>query len=111
TPLASALRLAHTTLVQRARRTAGAALLVLVSDGRANASASGQDPFDEALGVARLLAGARTPALVVDSEGGPVRLGFAHRVCAALPGHYVRRADLRGGSLAGAIRALHGSLA
>ena len=33
-------------------------------------------------------------SLVVDSEDGPIRLGLARRVCAALNGHHVRLSDL-----------------
>jgi magnesium chelatase subunit D len=93
TPLAAALRLALTTLTRRSNvgPRIASALLVLVSDGRANVSlVDGGDPHVDAEAAAHALRAAGASALVVDSEEGPVRLGFARRMCAALAGHYVR---------------------
>ena len=116
TPLAAALRLALTTLGRwsKARGAATSALVVLVSDGRANVAVKGDEPFDDALEAARALSASGAAALVVDSEDGPVRLGLARRVCAALNGHYMRLSDLLAasgtpGSLAAAVRQMHAS--
>ncbi|MEV6930360.1 VWA domain-containing protein [Dactylosporangium sp. NPDC051485] len=76
TPLAAGLRQAARTLHGERRRDARRRpLLVVVTDGR---STSGPDP----LGVVPLLAG--VPAVVVDCESGPIRLGLARRLAAAL---------------------------
>jgi magnesium chelatase subunit D len=97
TPLAAALRLAHTVLASDRARGAGLApVLVLVSDGRANVADAGGDPTLEALAAARALAAAGVTALVVDAEDGPVRLGLAQVLGAALAGPVVRLADLAG---------------
>ena len=74
----------------------------------------GHEPFDDALEAARTLSASGAAALVVDSEDGPVRLGLARRVCAALNGHYMRLSDLLAasstpGSLAAAVRQMHAS--
>jgi magnesium chelatase subunit D len=116
TPLAAALRLALTTLGRwsKARRAATSSLVVLVSDGRANVAVESQEPFSDALEAARTLSASGAAALVVDSEDGPIRLGLARRVCAALNGHYMRLSDLLAasrtpGSLAAAVRQMHAS--
>ncbi|MFI5909459.1 VWA domain-containing protein [Dactylosporangium sp. NPDC051541] len=76
TPLAAGLRRAARTLHGERRRDARRRpLLVVVTDGR---STSGPDP----LTVVPLLAG--VPAVVVDCEHGPIRLGLARRLAAAL---------------------------
>ena len=76
TPLAAGLRQAARTLHGEKRRDARRRpLLVVVTDGRAT---SGPDP----LTVAPALAG--IPAVVVDCESGPVRLGLAQRLARAL---------------------------
>jgi magnesium chelatase subunit D len=114
--LAAALRLAHTTLLRRwtATRASGSALVVLVSDGRANVALKdqGRDPHADALAAAHELRASRASALVVDSEDGPIRLGLARRLCVALGGQYVRLSDLlrpRGAPdpLAAAVRHAH----
>ncbi|WVK86113.1 VWA domain-containing protein [Dactylosporangium sp. AC04546] len=76
TPLAEGLRQAVRTLQGERRRDARRRpLLVVVTDGRAT---SGPDP----LTVVPMLAG--VAAVVVDCESGPVRLGLAQRLAAAL---------------------------
>jgi magnesium chelatase subunit D len=76
TPLAAGLRQAARVLHGERRRDARRRpLLVVVTDGR---STSGPDP----LGAVPLLAG--VPAVVVDCESGPIRLGLARRLATAL---------------------------
>jgi magnesium chelatase subunit D len=96
TPLASALQLAHATLARRTRTgaTGGSALVVLISDGRANVPLGDADPHAATLAAAQILRSSGAASLVVDSEDGPIRLGLARRVCAALNGHYLRLTDL-----------------
>jgi magnesium chelatase subunit D len=76
TPLAAGLRAAAATIAtERRRDPRRRPLLIIVTDGRAT---SGPDP---AL-LAPALAGVAT--VVVDCESGPVRLGLARRLAAAL---------------------------
>jgi magnesium chelatase subunit D len=79
TPLARALldaaRLLHTRQP---------ALLVLLTDGRANVSAEGGDPWEEALAACVPLQAACAAALVVDCEPGPIVLGRARVLAVAL---------------------------
>ncbi|MDR0352390.1 MAG: VWA domain-containing protein [Opitutaceae bacterium] len=80
TPLAAALTDAAALLAAR-----GPALLVVFTDGRANVPHHpGADPWREALAAARALAPAAAGALVVDCETGPVALGRARDLAAAL---------------------------
>jgi len=53
------------------------ALLVLLTDGRANVSLDGGDPWEEALAACSLLQAACAGALVIDCEPGPIVLGRA----------------------------------
>jgi len=86
TPLAAGLRTAARTLdAERRRDPSRRVLLVVVTDGRAT---SGPDP----LPVARALSG--TAAVVVDCESGPVRLGLAGRLAAALDADCLRLEEL-----------------
>ena len=76
TPLAAGLRAAAATIAtERRRDPRRRPLLVVVTDGRAT---SGPDPVS----VAPALSGVAT--VVVDCESGPVRLGLARRLAAAL---------------------------
>ncbi|BCY12520.1 hypothetical protein L3i22_076080 [Actinoplanes sp. L3-i22] len=76
TPLAAGLRAAARTIAtERRRDPRRRPLLVLVTDGRAT---SGPDP----LLLAPALSG--VAAVVVDCESGPIRLGLAGRLAAAL---------------------------
>jgi magnesium chelatase subunit D len=76
TPLAAGLKRAAATIAtERRRDPRRRPLLVVVTDGRAT---SGPDPVT----LAPLLTGVAT--VVVDCESGPVRLGLAGRLAAAL---------------------------
>ncbi|GAA2533586.1 VWA domain-containing protein [Winogradskya humida] len=76
TPLAAGLSAAATTIAtERRRDPRRRPLLIVVTDGRAT---SGPDPVT----LAPALAGVAT--VVVDCESGPIRLGLARRLAAAL---------------------------
>jgi magnesium chelatase subunit D len=72
TPLARAL--VDASILLKSREPA---LLVLLTDGRANVSKEGGDPWEEALVACRSVRGACAGALVVDCESGPIMLGRA----------------------------------
>jgi magnesium chelatase subunit D len=79
TPLARALSDA-----ERLLQTREPALLVLLTDGRANVSAAGGDPWEEALAACASLRSACAGVLVVDCEPGPIMLGRARVLAQAL---------------------------
>jgi magnesium chelatase subunit D len=89
TPLARALMDAAAVL-----QTREPALLVLFTDGRANVSVDGADPWEEALAACHALQGACAGALVVDCESGPIALGRARLLGQALGAECVALDDL-----------------
>jgi len=94
TPLARALLDAAGLL-----QTREPALLVLFTDGRANVSAEGGDPWDEALSAGSRLRTACAGAVVIDCESGPIVLGRARMLAQALGAEYVALDDLDDTSL------------
>src|SRR5262249_23221293 len=94
TPLAGAL--VNAAEVLRARQSA---LLVLLTDGRANVSASEGDPWEEALAACASLKEICAGAVVIDCEAGPIRLGRARNLAAALGAEHVALSELEGGDL------------
>ncbi len=92
TPLAAGLRKAAATIAtERRRDPRRRPLLIVVTDGRAT---NGPDPAS----MAPLLSGVAT--VVVDCESGPVRLGLARRLAAALDGDCVPLDALESGRAA-----------
>jgi magnesium chelatase subunit D len=97
TPLAHALCLAHDVLAKaRQSHPELPVLLVLLSDGKANVPLPDRhgDPWRQALEAAAQLASAATPALVLDSEVGFVRLGRARQLAEALAGECLALEEL-----------------
>jgi magnesium chelatase subunit D len=93
TPLAHALHLAREVLARPAH-AGRLPVIVLLSDGRANVPLAGGTPLEEAYAEAHALRDAGVRALVLDSETGPVRLGLAQRLAAALGADYRPLDDL-----------------
>jgi magnesium chelatase subunit D len=89
TPLARALLDAA-----RLMQTREPALLVLFTDGRANVSLDGGDPWEEALAACAQLTGAGAGALVIDCEPGPIVLGRARVLAQALGAECIALDDL-----------------
>jgi magnesium chelatase subunit D len=94
TPLARALLDAADVL-----QTREPALLVLFTDGRANVSVGGDDPWQEALGAGVRLRTACAGAVVIDCESGPIVLGRARLLSQALGAECVALDDLDHASL------------
>ncbi|MDP1772473.1 MAG: putative cobaltochelatase [Methylobacter sp.] len=101
TPLPHALSLALETL----EKPGMPPLLVLLSDGKANvALTDGNDPSQESLRFAALLAERGVPALVLDTETGYLRLGKARQLAQALGAEYLTLEELSAENLALTIR-------
>ena len=104
TPLPHALQLALQTLEQS--NGTAPPLLVLLSDGKGNvALENGGDPWRETLALAEQLAARGTPALVLDTETGYVRLGRAAQLAQALGAECMTLEELTADNLALTIRA------
>ena len=105
TPLSHGLQLALETL-QRTDAATLPPLLIVLTDGRANvALADGGDPWREALAMAEQLAARRTPALVIDTENGYLRLGRAAQLAQALGADCLTLEELSAHNLALTVRA------
>ena len=79
-------------------------LLVLLSDGRATAAGDGTDPVEAALGAAALVRRREVPAVVIDAEDGPTRLGLAAAVADAMGARLLSLPELSATSLTGALQ-------
>jgi len=105
TPLPHALQLALATLDQVGRNSTTPPIVVLLSDGKANVSLTGNgDPWTEALALSARLADRDIPTLVLDTETGYVRLGRAQQLAEALGAERLVLEDLSAESLALTIR-------
>jgi magnesium chelatase subunit D len=105
TPLAAGLAKAYEVLLryrQRERQTQP--LLVVLTDGRANAGLATGDPMTEALWHAARLREAQVPCLMVDTEQGAMQLGLAQRLAEAAGGTYLRLEELAASTLANVVR-------
>lgn len=101
TPLPHALSVALETLA----KTGMPPLLVLLTDGKANVALNdGNDPWQESLRFAALLAERGVPALVLDTETGYLRLGKARQLAQALAAECVTLEELSAENLALTIR-------
>ncbi len=91
TPLADALDAALAVARGGLRDQQLDPLLVILTDGRA--TAGGADPVSAAHDAARRIASAGVPAVVVDAEAGPARLGLAVELAGILRGDCVALDD------------------
>ena len=79
----------YAAALDMAKQHAGAShrpLLVLISDGRATA---GDSAVADAESAAAMVRQAGVPAVVVDAEEGPVRLGLARRLAELMGARYI----------------------
>ncbi|MCI2419143.1 putative cobaltochelatase [Saccharopolyspora sp. K220] len=115
TPLADGLlRVRRVVQRERVRDPQRRALVVLLTDGKATVPVDSevvgrlraQRAVDDALRSAGLLAETNVASVVVDCEDGPVRLGLAVRLAAALGGPCLRLAELSADNVAGVVRAV-----
>src|SRR5690606_8849932 len=96
TPLAAGLT-AMAEIAARVRDDGDDPLLVLITDGRATASADGRPPFEAAMDTAGRVATQGLPAVLLDAHTGPDDLGLAPRLAARLAARHLRLADLTAG--------------
>ena len=95
TPLAEGLDQAMLLLHNLQRREKHVRpVLVLITDGRANSSTAGQDAVGDALAMAKKIAVAGVPAVVIDTETDFISLGVAQKVAAEMGATYYHLAEL-----------------
>ena len=90
TPLADGLSVALQTLSMLNKHDSELEpILVLVTDGRANATEeNGGDPVHSALKMAERIGKAKITSVVIDTESDFIKLGFAKRIAAAMGANY-----------------------
>jgi magnesium chelatase subunit D len=90
TPLAAGIRRAL-DVIRTGGRDGEHPLLVLITDGRATGRT---DALERALEAAAVVRRRAVTALVLDCEDGPILLGLASRLAAAMGARHVRLADV-----------------
>ena len=90
TPLADGLALSLQTLAMLNKRDSELEpILILVTDGRANANCEGEkDPVAAAIKIAEKIAKAKITSVVIDTESDFIKLGIAKKVAAAMGASY-----------------------
>lgn len=90
TPLADGLALSLQTLAMLNKRDSELEpILILVTDGRANATCEGEkDPVAAAIKIAEKIAKAKITSVVIDTESDFIKLGIAKKVAAAMGASY-----------------------
>lgn len=105
TPLAAGLRLADQILTRHLRQDAALTpLLVLITDGRANAGLRGTDVTGQVRQAALALGQKKAATIVLDSEQGFVRLGLSRQLAAWLEAEYLPLDQLHAEAIAGQVR-------
>ncbi|MFC7340751.1 putative cobaltochelatase [Saccharopolyspora griseoalba] len=117
TPLADGLlRASKVVRTERTRDPQRRPLVVLLTDGKATVpvrsdqagAKRSKQAVDDALRAATALGDSGTASVVVDCENGPVKLGLAPQVAAALGGPCLRLEELSAEHVAGVVRAASG---
>lgn len=90
TPLADGLALSLQTLAMLNKRDSELEpILIVVTDGRANAVVEGEkDPVAAAIKIAEKIAKAKITSVVIDTESDFIKLGIAKKVAAAMGASY-----------------------
>ena len=118
TPLSSGLLKAMEVIeTERTKDRDVLPLIVLLSDGRANAPTGGfssgaaggfssgvAGAAEEAIAAAGIIREGRIPSVVVDTEDGYVKLGLAAPIADAMGARYIKLEELRAESLADTVR-------
>ncbi|WP_294703254.1 magnesium chelatase subunit D family protein [uncultured Fusobacterium sp.] len=96
TPLAEGLSKGYTILNKEIKRDKEIIpIMIILSDGRANFSAIGEDPIKESLKVAYQIKNSIIKSIVVDTEEGFVKLGMAKKLAEALSCEYYKLESLK----------------
>lgn len=112
TPLADGLYSAWQILQGRKRKDPEMLpLIVLVTDGRANSALWSEDPVEDALKAAQMIANERIPAIVVDTENDFISFHLAEKIAKAMNADYFKVKELKSTQLTGIVALNRESLA
>ena len=107
TPLASGLYKSYEIIkAARLKDPDMVPLIVLVTDGRANAAVHGGNPVHEALELAGKIAAEGIKALVIDTEKHFIKLGIAAKIAHAMKADYYELEDLKENEIEFLVRGL-----
>ena len=97
TPLSAGLDRAYEILkAARARDKEILPYVVLLSDGKANVSASSEDPFEDAVRAAQRIVGDKINLLILHCEFGRIRFEFAKKLAERSGANYMKLSELSG---------------
>lgn len=89
------------------RRSGLIPAMIVMTDGKANVSAEAAgDPWQESLQAAQRIAAAGIRTLVIDTEDGVVRFGYARKLAEAMQARYYRLEELDANNIERAVRTL-----
>ncbi|MDU4698700.1 MAG: VWA domain-containing protein, partial [Paenibacillus sp.] len=108
TPLVAGLEKGEVTLRTLLHKGSGLVpAMILLTDGKVNVgTASRLDPWPEIQAAGSRLATEGIQTMVIDTEQGFVRLGYARKLAEALGAQYIRLEELEAGRIAQAVRSL-----
>lgn len=108
TPLLAGLEKGAETMLTMQRKGSGLIpAMIIMTDGKANVGATlGLDLWQEIRGIGRRIAAAGIQALVIDTEQGFVRLGYARKLAECMHAQYLRLEELDAGVIERAARNL-----
>ena len=96
TPLAEGIAKAYTIIKNEMRKDKEVVpLIVFLSDGKGNFSASGKDPVKESLEMAEKIKNEGIRAIVIDTEEGFIKLEMAKTLSEAMKAEYYKLQNLR----------------
>lgn len=104
TPLAAGISAALDLAKEAGRTGTHRPLIVLVSDGRATAAPDGVDAVEAARQASAAVRRRGIPAVVVDAEDGPTRLGLAADLAERMGARYLTLPELSAGALSAMLR-------
>ena len=95
TPLADGIAAADALLrAERIRTPDAVQYLVLISDGKANVALRSDNPIDDALQAAEQIGLTGVGAMVLDTESGYIRFGFAKQIAERMNAQYIKLDDI-----------------
>ncbi|WP_044478074.1 VWA domain-containing protein [Paenibacillus antibioticophila] len=108
TPLLAGLEKGAETMLTMQRKGSGLIpAMIIMTDGKANVgSTPGLDLWQEIRGIGRRIAASGIHALVIDTEQGFVRLGYARKLAECMHAQYLRLEELDAGVIERAARNL-----
>jgi len=100
TPLSRAMERAYLEIEKEIRKEKDNEIVLLIfSDGRANISVTGMDPFEEAVAIARKFSEKKVKTFVVDTDPTWIHYPYAKDLAKAIKGKYLKLKDILDGNI------------